>query len=80
MNYVYMTVSREPAPLRMARTIVEIQAMASVHMCGGSHTTYWLLALQGNIVLIHTGSLATVSLTSSPGRIEENNWAWPAWG
>ena len=45
---MYMTVSREPAPLRMARTIVEIQAMASVHMREGSHTTYWLLALQGN--------------------------------
>ena len=46
---MYMTVSREPAPLRMARTIVEIvQAMASVHMRGGSHTTYWLSALQGN--------------------------------
>ena len=34
--------------MRMARTIVEIQAMASVHMRGGSHTTYKLLALQGN--------------------------------
>ena len=54
--------------------------MASVHMHGGSHTTYRLSALQGNIVLIHTGSLATVSLASSPGHIEEKNWAWPAWG
>ena len=45
---MYMTVSREPAPLRMGRVIVGIQAMASMHMCGGSHTTYRLSALQGN--------------------------------
>ena len=32
----------------MACIIVEIQVMASVHMRGGSHTTYRLLALQGN--------------------------------
>ena len=54
--------------LRMARNILEIQAMASVHMHGGSHTTYRLSALQGNIVLIHK-RLSSYSIPSLTPRL-----------